>query len=777
MVSRLSTQSLRSLRTSINGLTGVSALAVAINATLPSSSYAADSLTLEEITVTARRVEERLQDIPGSVYAIGSDKVDSMQSLDDIQSMVSGVTFQTFGSATAVGIRGFGNRTQAGNPSFSTVGIFQDGVFINPSLVPLVNRIDSERIEVAKGPQSTLYGRSSFAGAINMVSSDPESELSGYIDTGYGESSVHGEELWSIKGAVSVPISDTLALRFFGLREQREGYTYDSVTGNRGNGYDRKIGRIRALWTPSDSVTARLTGTVMRDDVPFGLVRTGEVPSPLGQTIPFGNPFDPAIQAGSTRFPDSVWDGSYAQPQKGEVKGEQVTFDLRVETAIGEFASLTDYQNSESTQSLTVDASPFNLATGNASFDEERYSQEFRLAGNSGNLSYLTGLYYLHDVTEQSGGKDIDLDVGAVFRPGSVQYDLAGLRGAYQPTYTKTEAYAAFVQLGYDFTERLNLTGGLRWGQDEISGTTSVFLETIPGFLIPATPQTYREDTFEAITGNINLSYEVAPDVIVYASYARGNSPGGLNTGGAALVSYDEQSADAYELGLKSQLFDYRLQLNVALFNNEYSDLQLSQNIFIDGALTPLTTNAGEAKGRGVDVDITALLSSHWRVGLQYTYVDSEITEYTVPASPAPQVDITGAPMVRSPEHSANLSITYTNEIGPGELEVEVQQTYSSSYTNDYLGVPAGTAYPGIPGQLAPGVTTGQVLALYRTDSYSLTNLNASYTWGDWQVRGYVRNLFDEEYIGSVLAYSLTESTVDTPGEPRTIGASVKYNF
>lgn len=162
---------------------------------------------IADIVVTSRQVSERLQDIPASVSAVTGDQVSRMTSLADIQSMVSGVTFKTFGPIPTVGIRGFGNRTQAGNAVNSTFGIFQDGVFVAPPLVALINRVDTERVEVAKGPQSTLYGRSSFTGAINIVSNDPARDFGGYVEVGYGTSSVHGEDLWSIRGAVSLPVS------------------------------------------------------------------------------------------------------------------------------------------------------------------------------------------------------------------------------------------------------------------------------------------------------------------------------------------------------------------------------------------------------------------------------------------------------------------------------------------------------------------------------------------------------------------------------------------
>lgn len=771
----------------------VSSLALVIALVFPGTAYASteavatdpvetaqapaeDDGQIQDIIVTARRVNERLQDIPASVSAVTGDQVARMTSISDIQSLVSGVTFRTFGPIPTVGIRGYGNRTIAGNTTNSTVGIFQDGVFISPPLVVLSSRIDTERVEVAKGPQSTLYGRSSFTGAINIVSSDPAKKLSGYVEAGYGTSSVHSENIWSVKGALSIPLGDTLSVRFFGLREKRDGYTYDSFNGNRGADYDRKIGRVRFLWEPSDVVTARLTGTIVRDNLPLGLVHSGRNPAPLGQRVIFGNPFNPAVQAAQT-FGATVWDAQYAYPQSSKTRGEQITLDLRFKTPMGELASLTDYQHSFQQITTGLDLTRLGLARGNGAFEEKRHSQELRLSNTTGRFNYLFGLYYLH-VVSQAGDKSIDLgNLGTIFGPGSALFDLRGFRGIYSPASLKTDAYAAFGQLGYDITDKLNLTVGIRQGHDEISGTTASSFVTRTDVVIPSVRPTYRKAAFNATTGSVNLSYKIAPDVIVYASYARGNSPGGLNSGAAALVNFGPQKVDAFEVGLKSKLLDRHLQLNAALFDNRYSDIQLTQNTFVNGVLTPLITNAAKARGRGFDLDAIAVLSSNFRLGLQYTYADSKITSYRTPPPPAPQVDFTGVPLVRSPKHSVNASATFTSDMGPGKVLFTAEESYTSSYTNDYQGVPAGFAYPGIPGVLAPGVTTSQVLALYRTPGYAVTNLNASYTWNGWQLSGYIRNVFNHQYIAAVLAFDTVSYPQELPGEPRTIGASLKYSF
>lgn len=749
---------------------------VALAQTAPSASAPAageDDSKLGDIVVTARRVSERLQDIPASVSSIGDAQMARSSSLDNLQSAVSGLTFKSFGPIPAVGIRGFGNRANTQGPN-STVGIFQDGVFIAPFLSALTSRTDVERVEVAKGPQSTLYGRSSYAGAINIVTNDPTNILSGYIDAGVGGSSSHGEFLWHVRGAISGPISDTLSARVFLLREKRDGYTYDPVSGNRGYGYDRQIGRVKFVWKPSDDLKVSLAGTLMHDNAPRGDVSSGTLLPPLGQRALSGSPL---IVPTYLRGPD-IWRTTLNREQLGQVHGQQATLDIRYQTGIGELAFLTDYAHSDTNILSTADASSLNVADIYTVTDEKRFSQEIRLAGHADRLSYIAGLYYLH--TDFKFGKPgATVDTSAPFLrvyPGSTLYDLAGAQAVYTPFDTKTTAYAAFAQLGYDITDQLNLTVGLRQSRDELSGYTLAATLLRSGVLVTTVPRTDRESNFDATTGNANLSYKIAPGSLVYASYSRGNAPGGFNSGGAANIKFAPQNVDAFELGLKSEMFDHRVRFNAALFANNYTNLQFFQAVLINGVNTQVTLNAAKARGRGIDLDLSAAVSSDIRLGVQYTYQNSKITDYIIPAAPSPQVSFVDVPLVRSPKHSLNGSATYTHTYGNVRFQFTAEESYTSSYVNDYTGVPAGTAYPGRPG-VAAGVTTTQVLALFPTPGYATTNINASLKFGDWEVSGYVRNLFNHQYIVLASGTDPFSYPTEVPGEPRTFELSLKRSF
>ena len=332
--------------------------------------------------------------------------------------------------------------------------------------------------------------------------------------------------------------------------KKRDGFTLDRVTGNRGGGFDRKIGRVRFLWQPSEAFTARLTGTIIRDNLPLAIVHTGGNSPPLGQSNLFGNPLSPAVRT-ALQFGTNVWDAIYVKPQSAKTRGEQGTLDLRFQTPVGELASLSDYQHSHQDIQTSLDLTRLAYARGDTLFDEKRFSQELRLSNKTDRFSYLVGLYYLNIKARQGGGETPDLaHTFANFGPGSAFFDglvvrpvptLPGIsiNALVQPAYTKTNAYAAFGQVGYDFTDQLNLTVGLRQSRDKLSGPTSTFLRVATtGTLIQTAPSFNRRGNFNATTGSANLSYKLARDVIAYASYSRGNSPGGLNLGGASGVNF-----------------------------------------------------------------------------------------------------------------------------------------------------------------------------------------------------------------------------------------------
>jgi len=766
---------------------------------MPVATRQAEVAQLEEVLVTARRVEERLQDVPAVVTSVSGERLEEVKSLQDIQGLVPGLIFQTFGSTPLVGMRGQGNRLGPNN----ILGIYEDGVFLAAPMVTLSTSLDVARVEVAKGPQSTLYGRATLAGAINVVSNDPTKDRQNSFEVAGGGSDAGGEQSWRSKLVLSGPLTDSLSGRLVAVRAERDGYVYDPVTKLRAMGYDRKAVKGKLLWEPTAKLAVRLSALWVNDNAPRGETFTTLTLPPLGWNINMADTSaaaKPLVDAARV-FGDTVWQSHFVRPQRADIDGLSGTLDVRYQTPIGELAYLGSATHSKVFTTSTVDMTSLGVADVQATTRESRYSHELRLTGKTGRFSYLTGLYYLYasSATGTPDG-DIDLSVPSIaFFYGSANYDLPSItainpavsrNGQYLPSQTKTRATAVFGQLGYDATDKLNFTIGARNGKDTFYGKTAAYLTTQTGVLTTLLAPFYRSADFTATTGSAVASYKITPDIMTYFSYARGNSPGGLNGGAsqaAASTPFDPQDVDAYELGLKSQWFDRRLQVNVALYDSKYKNLQLLQNRAIPvpgGApgqtiLQTVTTNAAESHARGMDLDAQVVLSSHWMLGLGYTYLDSKIDKYNVPAPSAGNLqplDFTGAQIVRTPENTGNLSATYTTRVGPGDLRLTAEAAFSSWYTNEYVGASPGTAYPGRPGVPA-GVTTSQVLWLVPTAGYTTFNLNGSYKFGPWQLTGIVRNVANKQYIASAAANLVFQVPNTVPGEPRTWELGLRRSF
>jgi iron complex outermembrane receptor protein len=602
-----------------------------------------------------------------------------------------------------------------------------------------------------------------------------------------------------MKGVLSGPLTETLGARLVVFRAKRDGYIYNPDNDFRSYGYDRYGAKLKFLWEPNDSLTARLSLQSVQDDAPRGEMYTDRLLPPLGWVIaaadtrPEAQPYVDSLRT----FGDELWESNYTRQPHNKTYGKVATLDVRYDTGIGEFASLSNFTR---TTNKVISSSTGNLPFfGHGYSVDERWSQEFRLAGDAGPFSYLAGVYYLDSHT-QGGDENPGPNGQNLTRPssefvfGSALFDQPSINNIdptrsvqyqYTPGYEDLQASAVFAQVGYDITDKLNLTAGLRWGRDEISGSVSQFLRTQSGTVTTVLAPFYRETEFDATTGNAVVSYKFTPEVMTYVSYARGNLPGGLNGGGtqaAASTPFKPQNADAYELGVKSTLLDGRMQLNIALFDNNYEDLQLNQNRFVplpNGAgsvLQSVVSNAASSYARGVEFDTAFALSSHWQASLGYTYLEHEIDKYVIPPGGQVNIDFTGASTPRTPKHSASASLTYENEIGPGQLSLTASGSYTSAYTNEWTGLPAGSPYPGRPGVPA-GVTTTQVLWLIETPGYTLWNLNGSYSIGSWQVGGYVRNIFNKEYVAAAGGPSPTTFPSTVPGEPRTFEVSLRYSF
>jgi len=612
---------------------------------------------LEEITVTARRREESLQDVPVSVAVVDAAAIEarSLQSIDDVARFTPGLSFsKAFGRATERPvIRGLGNvlaGVQFGVESGAAY--FVDGIYYPGDLQGL-NLNDLERVEVIKGPQSALYGRNSYAGAINFVTKSPGEELSGDVRLLFAED---GEE--DLRVSVSGPLipgvlGGSLSLRTYSFDGQWENQVTGLTVGDEST--DSIAGMLE--WTPTEQLRVRVRGQYQEDDDgtrPLflqpgtenncfpGLRSLSSLPlwgvdnnfqyfcgdiqerpialndrDAVGDTVLRGD----VPAAGGTFFGDpySRTDGTAFDGVKREIN-------------LASF--LADYQFNNG-YSLTV-SSAYRKEEQSTGSDSDHSSVSFKFSGGTPGEPFEESLFAISGISEREDysielrfdspqDRDLRWMVGAFYFDQQIDgFDIAfGAPERYQTTTSPTDEQklsneAVFGSITYDFSERLTASAEIRYMEEDKS------LQDVEGFS--------GQDTWTSTTPRVTVNYQLSEDVMLYASYAEGAKPGGLNGSIGQSIGvpiYDQEESINYELGAKSTLMGGRLIANAALFFTEVTDIQLTTPAEIPGSqnLTSVATNQGEGEVLGLELELSYYATDNLMLGFNYALADTEFTK------------------------------------------------------------------------------------------------------------------------------------------------------
>jgi iron complex outermembrane receptor protein len=714
---------------------------------------------LEEIVVTARRRSESLQSVPETVQAITGEslKQAGAKSLGQVMQQISGVTFAQVGGAQPVlGMRGDFNRLGAIEPA---IGVFVDGVYQNRYTQIGHGPVDAVRVEVARGPQTTLYGRNTLAGAINVITNDPTSELSGEIEAGGGGSSVGGERLWHVQGILSGPIAgERLTGRLVVLHQERDGYLYDKRSDIRALGYKATTVRGKLLFHATDNFDTKLTVSYFHDNAPraeFNQFYPG-VTIPLVRTVA-GVPIRQPI------FSDSIWDAHLNVKPFSISKAFNASIQFNWDMPIGKIEAISSYAHSSVDQLTDTDATQYSIAAQNFIDRDESFQQDIRLQNKVGGLTYLVGLYYIHDSNSLGVTQNFFADSGSA----ALAPPAGPVARQFQNLSNGGIGYAAYGQIGYDITDALNFTGGLRWGYDKRIAPFDLYNVKTDGTFSPgAIFDLDRRHVFRSVTGDFTASYKLDPDVMVFARYARGDKSGGFGTvadARAAAIPYSPEKLDAYEVGLKAEFFDRRVRLNISGYYNKFKDIQLVTSVpnpFNPGATINVVQNAGSANVPGVDMDFSALLTDKLRLNINYSYLDAQITSFKLAPGQAPGNSLKGQRLPRTPQNTFSVGLNHTSQVGDGELSLGAQYYHSDKFNTDF-GVNAAAG----------------VIRTAPQQGYDLVNLTGSYEIGSWTVSAYMRNLFNKEYVVTSTLASVATYTLAVPGEPRTFELTLRRRF
>ncbi len=515
---------------------------------------------------------------------------------------------------------------------------------------------DLERIEVLRGPQGTLYGRNSTAGAVKLISKKPTDKVEGYGRISYGRFNTT-----SFEGAVGGPlVGETLSGRVSLLYQRQGGSVENIVTGHKLGGYDDVAARAQLLFDSGDAFSALLQLSA-RSLNGTSTLFNGKQVDPVYGTLPFEKL---RIALESDRQSDQ------------EAHQYGLTLNMTYDLGFADLTSITSWQSGDLFTVGDIDGSP-RAALINASRinDLDQVTEELRLASKSdGALSWQTGLYYFHEALGYSNTTANNTFKTPAGDPGF---------GAYQFARQRSESYAGFAQVSYKFAEALTFSGGIRYTHDRVrlSQDTAFFtpngadLTAEPNFSDPfyaggaRGPFPVIQPRFSSaregsgrFTWDGSVTYAISPLVNIYARVARGYHSGVIT--GQAIFSPIEtagpETVTSYEAGLKGEFLDRTVRLNLAGFHYVYKDQQLP--VFVrdgSGADIIRLINAPGGKGTGFEADVQIRPIPNFSFGGQIGYVDTRISGRTLvqdPRSANGQVDIDGQPFPFSPKLTAGLN-------------------------------------------------------------------------------------------------------------------------
>ena len=777
--------------------------------------------TLEEIVVTARKVEESAQEVPVAITAITEDlNQSSIRDLEDLNGFAPNVSIDSDGSRSngaAITIRGISPTRTDDNSFDAPVAVMIDGIYLGSLAGQVLENFDIERVEVLRGPQGTLFGKNTVGGVVHVIRSRPTGELGGKLKATLGED---GQQ--EFRGVLNFPImQDTLAGKVFLTNLEEDGYRENILTGDDLPVKDYLNYGLTLLATPTDNFEATLTIEHFDDNSQLNAFQTNMNFAPGVSPGP-EDPREVDLSLGTTTcavFEASlpgVCRTSLAIPSDSEndtendasLETDAITLNMTLDlNSTFSLVSVTGYREQDEYRIYDFDGSRAPFITIERWNEFEQFSQEFRLEGQWDRASLVAGYYYWNSEFTQdwvTGGRFwATLFGGVAYDPATWQLcqGTNGLDGIFAPIACdlglpngvtpgadvtqilfetqETTSHAVFVQFEYDVTESLALNAGLRWteeekdfraGQSYLSNVERQRLRNFPGFAD-------LNNTWDEISPRLGATYRLNDDAIVYVSYSEGFHSGGFfgvnqNIRDFERDQYDPEFAESWEIGLKSQWADNRLRLNVAYFNNDFSDKQESFVQFDPDTRTVATVfeNAGSATYQGIEVETQFAVTPGLLVFANIGWLDAEYDDFEIDVTPTDDIDnVVNATFLdprNASDYTLGLGFDYSQQIGPGELQIFMKYSIRDDYETNVLNLPVGT------------VDSEDTEDLSATISYHINNLSLSF---------FGRNLTDSEFeVPTVLGGNAETPSRAAAGplfipgtinRPRQFGFEVEYSF
>jgi len=726
--------------------------------------YAQGGLFLEEVLVTASKREVGMQDIPIALSVMAGDKIKAqgITTLEELTVFMPNVHIAEAGSGNILFIRGMGSGLNWGFEQ--SVGTFIDGVYFGRGQSARSTFLDVERVEILKGPQSTLFGKNTVAGAINITTARPGNEFEAIIE-GTVEPEFGG---WSSSLTLSGPITETLGARLAFTRDKTDGYVHNTLQNRDEREETTTVGRMVVDWQATDNLYMMLKYEHGEADTTG---RQQMISVATQEVIDIYRTEDPDFSPG---FGYVKSEANIGGP-RSEFQYQDRTWDITTLTAqwaVGEHTikSITGYVTYDWDNFRDSDFGPLRFLGSTRDEQHEQFTQEFLLSSpTGGRLEYLAGLYYQDEGLSNDSLNDAVLSAAGI---GTGSLDSSNISKFDQDS----ETLSAFGQLTWNLSDEFRLIGGLRFSHDEKAFSKSLQI----GDIYTAKPNTFLAGFYDGVlnfvtdhslnsdgamrcvglayecsfdpnfdnareedhwTGDVTLQWDITDDVMSYAKVGNGYKAGGfdeLNTRGLAdAAEFEDEEVTGIEIGSKITLWNGRARLNFAAFYNEFDDMQVSA---FDGNSSFLVGNAAKSTSQGLEVDGGIAITEALTLSAAMAYLDATYDSYDDAACNEQQAlrwiaeggtregctqDLSGQPLQYAPQWSAHVALDYRVELA-GDLSLNLSTDLV--FSDDY----------GVAADLDP---------VLDQKSYSKINARAQLigTEGKWSVALLGKNLTDEK--------------------------------
>lgn len=764
----------------------VSALAMTTSLAVSMPAFA----QVDEVIVSAQKRQESVQDVPISITAFSGADLDTRGVTDftDIAQTVPNFDLPSSNTSRNVSVRIRGIGSSGTNPGIeSSVGVFLDGLY-QPSGAQIFGELtDIQTVEILRGPQGTLYGRNTPVGALNVTTRDPQQEFESQIRLGYGSH----DHKW-INAYVGGGVSENVTGRVNAWFRDRDGYDDNLFTGDPINDAKTVGGRAKLLFQPSENLDINLTaGYSVSDKVcciaeqinptgPLGIATPGFLATMAANGIPFNNFDDSDHIVDSDEMPDD------------HVEDLSASIKIDYELAGGHtLSSISGYQNWDNDVRVATESTRASILELDQDQLNEILSQEFRITSPIGDkFDYLGGLYfYKQDTTFEEAGVFLAGGPHRVFANPRAPFCLPQNGGCTARAgdnlgslfEQETTSIAAYGNATVHVTEQWDVTGGLRWSQDEKNFDVNHFNDPTNSpvaniFVFPPidpAPGSRKEDK---LTWSANTRYHVNDDVMLFATASTGFKSGGFNSrrlpAGSAL-EFEAESSISYEGGIKAFFADRRVMLNATAYHTTVEDFQ-------ETALAPtgtgfIVSNAGEQRVKGIEMDYRFVPNDAFSFDGSFAYLDAEYTDFKgaqcglgeTPDQANGTCDRTGETPSNSPKISTTIGAQYEMSLSD-DLNLRLRADYNWRDKQNILRVTQDS-----PADI---------------DAYGLLNLRATLGQkdGKWDLEAFVNNVADEAYfvqaakqpLGALISaggFSGAGGVVGWYGAPRTYGLQLTY--